>query len=70
MSTETETKLLPCPFCGSEAQFQKADDGAFDIVCEGEYCALVFGRRFRVDEMTEGWFPTRVEAAKAWNTRA
>lgn len=86
MSTETETKLLPCPFCGSAAKIEAAlfaetpknyltsardhFSTGYWITCPGRTCGLRMGYSEAYDDCEGGSFETREEAAKAWNTRA
>ena len=52
------TKLLPCPFCGGEAQVARTAAGYWAAYCEEPMCGRV------------GNFKTEAEAIEAWNTRA
>lgn len=52
------TKLLPCPFCGGEAQVARTAAGYWAAYCEEPMCGSV------------GNFKTEAEAIDAWNTRA
>ena len=52
------TKLLPCPFCGGEAQVARTAAGYWAAYCEEPMCGRV------------GNFKTEAEAIAAWNTRA
>ena len=60
------TDLLPCPFCGDEAEDYDSDFGN-GIYCTG--CGAMVGEPihldYRVDERI-----TYEQAAAAWNTRA
>ena len=60
------TDLLPCPFCGDEAEDYDSDFGN-GIYCMG--CGAMVGEPihldYRVDERI-----TYEQAASAWNTRA
>lgn len=49
-----ETKLLPCPFCGGEAELDEYC-GRYVVFCKSEKCS---------------WRDTEAEAIEAWNTRA
>lgn len=52
------SKLKPCPFCGGEAELEKAGGGVFEtwyVTC-ATCCASV-------------WENTEAEAIEAWNTR-
>lgn len=65
--TDTEEALLPCPFCGSSADYEEFDNGICDHVvfaasCNGAECPIGF--------KDHGTWPTIKEAIKAWNTRA
>ena len=52
------TELLPCPFCGGEAEFQMFDN-ACNVVCSD--CHI--GTRFESLDFHE-------QVVEAWNTRA
>ena len=69
-----ETTLLPCPFCGGEAEVIEADYGmyltGYAIYCRK--CCLKLGVTGRLGEAYE-WSPvfnTEAEAIAAWNARA
>lgn len=69
-----ETTLLPCPFCGGEAEVIEADYGmcmtGYAVYCRK--CCLKLGVTGRLGEAYE-WSPvfnTEAEAIAAWNTRA
>lgn len=49
----TEIKLLPCPFCGGEAELDEYC-GKYVVFCTNEKC---------------NWHNTEAEAIEAWNTR-
>jgi hypothetical protein len=51
--------LLPCPFCGGEAQIHENSYDAFWALCDG--CGLA---------TSETGVATREEASLRWNTRA
>ena len=53
------SELLPCPFCGGEAQ---------DAECEGLWAIACFN--FGCNHVQTEWMLTREEAVVAWNTRA
>lgn len=60
----SETKLLPCPFCGGEADLVKyigkLDCKKFAVECRNIECPTL--------PCTE-WYLDKEEAIKAWNTR-
>ena len=68
------TELLPCPFCGGEAEIV---EGMYSSFQEGyaircHHCVLTLGASGRLGECYE-WscsFATEAEAIAAWNTRA
>ena len=53
-------KLLPCPFCGSEAKILNYS-GAYRVVDTNYRCGVSFSER---------WYNTEQEAVDAWNERA
>jgi len=57
---ESETpKLLPCPFCGGEAEMNQTWS-YWDVMCHSDLCG--------VRPVSDG-YDTQSEAAAAWNTR-
>lgn len=69
-----KTELLPCPFCGGEAEVIEAGYGmymtGYAVYCKK--CCLKLGVTGRLGETYE-WSPvfdTEAEAIAAWNTRA
>lgn len=52
------TELLPCPFCGGEAETWY-DGALWHVICKSENCAAMSSPRF-----------TEAEAIAAWNNRA
>lgn len=55
------SKLLTCPFCGSQAHISTDDGGdsgieTYTVICDGCSCDI-------------GWFDTKKEAIDRWNTR-
>lgn len=66
--------LLPCPYCGGEAELVEADYGMFNtgyaVYCRS--CCTKVGVTGRLGEVYE-WTPiyaTESDAIAAWNTRA
>ena len=58
----TDTKLLPCPFCGGEAQhFEDLMQGTFDITTHCFMCVICGGH--------SGWQDSHNKAFAIWNTR-
>lgn len=64
MSDNRATELLPCPFCGGEAEIIQNDIGLF-IGCFYEDCPIGPATSTYVDG-----YATEAEAIAAWNTRA
>lgn len=60
----SETKLLPCPFCGAEASIEEVD--AFGGVRKSAGCATESCQGYQ----SHATFATRREAISAWNLRA
>lgn len=58
-----KTELLPCPFCGSAAEFETIPAGAL-AKCPGCGVAMMNGG------IGVGWYETRELAAADWNRRA
>lgn len=65
----SEIKLLPCPFCGGEAEFFRVSTVLGDSVvvrckeCEARTNRILYDARKHPND------EEYVEAAKAWNTR-
>lgn len=59
---EDSHTLLPCPFCGSEAQIHYDANGSKWVACENRECAIQ-PYLYRTKR-------TEAEAVEAWNTRA
>ncbi len=59
-----EISLKPCPFCGSDAEFEIQDEMFRDP--DDELIHMVI---CRICCVNTGWFPSPETAAKAWNTR-
>ena len=58
----SERKILPCPFCGGEAEVIKAHSSfplPYTVICKTEECGASVGN----------YSKTREEAIAAWNTR-
>ena len=58
------SELLPCPFCGGEANVidHHNDDGSVSVGCNNDTCLGFSGL---------GWlYKTEAEAIAAWNSRA
>lgn len=66
MKTDSETKLLPCPFCGGEAQLvhwtnQLSWNANYGVKCTS--CKILL-------DSAHSYFHTEEEAINAWNRRA
>ena len=66
MSDSEKTVLLPCPFCGGNADFferfhSSGRPAGFDICCASSYCMASDGF---------DWVMDKDELAKLWNRRA
>lgn len=65
----TEEALLPCPFCGGEADWNEregATGAQYYVECIGDESGGGFARCISQD----GGYARKSEAIKAWNTRA
>lgn len=68
------TELLPCPFCGGEAELVEGEYGmylvGYAIYCKGT-CGAKLGVTGRLCEAYEWtpYFDSEAEAIAAWNTR-
>jgi hypothetical protein len=62
------TILKPCPFCGSAAYIQDAEEGTYFFAsCSSCYCCV--GEAYDRDAMPEHKFSSEEDAAAAWNHR-
>ncbi|HEF0124954.1 TPA: Lar family restriction alleviation protein [Citrobacter youngae] len=69
----SQPKLLPCPFCGSEAHFDSvsadlmSDEMVYSPACTECSCELMNGpiRNYA----GSGWYRTKEAAATDWNSR-
>ena len=60
----TETKLKPCPFCGSEAVILGEDDGMYQVVCPN--CAAnIDNYDYEKEVAAEKWNKRKIEDARA-----
>ena len=58
----SDVKLLPCPFCGSEAHLQEVTDNYMCFVCcMGAACWCSVGENYDRDAMPDHKFFTREE---------
>ena len=58
-----EQKLKPCPFCGSEAEYEHPfDDERVRVYCGKNYCIL--------DGADISFYESFEKAAEMWNDRA
>lgn len=62
-------KLLPCPFCGTDAMIQEGD-GRYYAVCNSIECYCALGEAYDRDAMPNHIFYDAETAASAWNKRA
>lgn len=69
------SELLPCPFCGGEAQVYEMQYGAdgqysvFGVFCVDDSKAELIGlSKYQHGHFIDN-FPTEAEAIAAWNTR-
>jgi hypothetical protein len=60
-------KLLPCPFCGSNAHITE-EDSRFFAGCDDCFCAV--GEAYDGCAMPNHCFYEEEAAAQAWNTRS
>lgn len=60
LDLEYKEKLLPCPFCGSEASMISCTDDHYVICCNSDCAAALVARGF----------PSPEETIAAWNRRA
>lgn len=61
-----EPELLSCPFCGTNGEYETTTDpdGRYNCVqCPNCDFSLMSG------PIGIGWFPTKTDAARAWNRR-
>ncbi len=80
LETETETesdiKLLPCPFCGKDialftnCQEVEACETFGECPLKSHYLAVVCSCAKKGCGAASGFYPTYREAAEAWNRRA
>lgn len=54
------SELLPCPFCGGEAEIKQTEYGWFYPACTNWSCSCNWCEAYK----------TEAEAVEAWNTRA
>lgn len=72
-ASASQPKLLPCPFCGSEAHFDSvsvqlmSDERVYAPACTECTCELMNGpvRNYA----GRGWYKTKEAAATDWNCR-
>lgn len=62
-----KTKLMPCPFCGGEAELELVDDEFYMVCCENCSSATSFGYTYKDGTARDA---TRAETVKAWNRRS
>ncbi|MDU7482459.1 MAG: Lar family restriction alleviation protein [Hafnia alvei] len=74
IAIESQPKLLPCPFCGSEAHFDSvsaqvmSEERVYAGACTECSCEIMNGpiRNYA----GSGWYETKEAAAADWNRRA
>jgi hypothetical protein len=59
MTSDLTPELLPCPFCGGEAEMNQTWN-YWDVMCHSDLCG--------VRPVSDG-YDTQSEAAAVWNTR-
>lgn len=69
-----ETKLLPCPFCGSDncwthEVWNRHTDHAQGYYVECYDCGAMKGAMIYHNGTWDGFYKTEAEAIEAWNTR-
>lgn len=69
--------LLPCPFCGGEADIEEANGSFFARCIEvvpgllpHRRCFAAMGENYDRDAMPEHMYSTAEDAVAAWNRRA
>lgn len=57
---KTQGELLPCSFCGGEAEYVEKGNNNFDVQCERDSCFLQYGANYSV---------SKEYAKELWNKR-
>ena len=65
----TVSELLPCAFCGGEAQIVGDERYGFCVVCAASDCTVAMGESYDRDAMPDHQFRTPDDAIAAWNRR-
>lgn len=70
MTTQpTSDALLPCPFCGKEAQINGEERYGFCVACDDIGCYATVGEGYDRVAMPSHSFATEADAIIAWNRR-
>jgi len=63
--TDNRTTLLPCPFCGGEAELKLYQNGDWQIICyHADGCIM------RESDLSDCYWESVQTLARQWNTRA
>jgi hypothetical protein len=62
-------KLLPCPFCGSDAVICGGEGDNFYVSCTSKVCFCSLGERYYPGDIPAHMFGDKESAAYNWNRR-